>query len=489
MHCYRRASRHKLTPPRYATGLSHSTIYAVLKYVGLGDDWIDFFKKYLEAPLNLDLASDDRPKLGPRIRKRGVPMAHASEKLVGELVLFFMDLAVNRQTGILLYRLHDDIWLVGEPAQSAEAWTLMQTFAKIFGLDFNRSKTGSVYMHGNAPRDPNIESTLPSGTVTLGFLQLDEGSGKWVIDRRLVQAHVDQLQKQLSNCHSVLSWVQTWNSCIGRFFSHTFGEPAFCFGKEHVDAILDTYSTMLSKLFPNGGSVVTHRKPALPPPPFPTASPPLIPLSVKTTIQTRFSVPPLPDAFLFLPENLGGLALRNPFVPLFLLRDALPDADPSTLLTAALLDERERYAEAKKEFDTLGETALRRRFHSNFPGHSPDSPRDCAISASERKAFMTLDEFCRVRERTSIEFRNVYLKLVSTPEVEEVALSKAVRGALVAAGVGDLGLDAEKRWVLQLYADELLAEFGGLALVDKQFLPVGVLSMMRGKKVSWQMVL
>lgn len=102
---------------------------------------------------------------------------------------------------------------------------------------------------------------------------------------------------------------------------------------------------------------------------------------------------------------------------------------------------------------------------------------------------MTLDEFCRVRERTSIEFRNVYLKLVSTPEVEEVALSKAVRGALVAAGVGDLGLDAEKRWVLQLYADELLAEFGGLALVDKQFLPVGVLSMMRGKKVSWQMVL
>lgn len=423
-------------------------------------------------------------------------MAHASEKLVGELVLFFMDLAVNRQTGILLYRLHDDIWLVGEPAQSAEAWTLMQTFAKVFGLDFNRSKTGSVYMHGNAPRDPVIESTLPSGTVTLGFLQLDEGSGKWVIDRRLVQAHVDQLEKQLNNCHSVLSWVQTWNSCIGRFFSHTFGEPAFCFGKEHVDAILDTYKTMLAKLFPNGGSVVTHRK-HLPPSPSPSPSTtiPSNPLSVKTTIQTRFSVPTLPDAFLFLPENLGGLGLRNPFVPLFLLRDALPDADPSTLLTAALLAERERYTEAKKTFDTLGETALRRRFRSTFPDHhnpsSPDNdpPGDCAVAPSEREIFMPLDEFCRVRERTSREFRDAYLKLVSTPEVEEVALSKAVEGALLAVGAGDLGLDAEKRWVLQLYADELLEEFGGLALVDKQFLPVGVLSMMRGKKVSWQMVL
>jgi hypothetical protein len=220
-------------------------------------------------------------------------------------------------------------------------------------------------------------------------------------------------------------------------------------------------------------------------------------LTVKTTIQTRFSVPPLPDAFLFLPENLGGLALRNPFIPLFLLRDALPDADPSTLLNAALLAERDRYADAKKAFDTLGETALRRRFRSTFPDHhhnaaSPDNdppPGDCAVAAAERETFMPLDEFCRVRERTSREFRDAYIKLVSTPEVEEVVLSKAVEGALLAAGAGDLGLDAEKRWVLQLYADELLAEFGGLALVDKQFLPVGVLSMMRGKKVSWQMVL
>lgn len=229
-----------------------------------------------------------------------------------------------------------------------------------------------------------------------------------------------------------------------------------------------------------------------PPSPQP---PPLTPRAVKTTIQTRFSVPPLPDAFLFLPENLGGLGLRNPFIPLFLLRDALPDPDPSTLLTAALLSERERYTDAKKTFDTLGETALRRRFRSTFPDHhnpsSPDNdpPGDCAVAPSERETFMPLDEFCRVRERTSREFRDAYLKLVSTPEVDEVALSKAVEGALLAAGAGDLGLDAEKRWVLQLYADELLEEFGGLALVDKQFLPVGVLSMMRGKKVSWQMVL
>lgn len=237
-----------------------------MRYVGFGQDWIEFFKKYLESPLNLDAASDDRPQLGPRIRKRGVPMAHASEKLTGELVLFFMDLAVNRETGVLLYRLHDDIWLVGEPERSAQAWSCMQSFAKVFGLEFNQSKTGSVYLPGSGKRDAKIAETLPTGPVRIGFLRLDPQSGKWVIDQKLVTAHVDQLKKQLGECRSVMAWVQTWNSCIGRFFSHTFGEPAYCFGREHVDEVLDTYRNMLRRLFPGSegkeGSVVEHRKPA-----------------------------------------------------------------------------------------------------------------------------------------------------------------------------------------------------------------------------------
>jgi hypothetical protein len=246
----------------YATGLSHSTVYAVMRYLNFDPKWIAFFKKYLEAPLNLDHAADDRPKLGPRIRKRGVPMAHSSEKFTGELVLFFMDLAVHRKTGIPLYRLHDDIWLVGEPKRAAEAWDCMAVFARVFGLDFNRAKTGSVYLPGAEGRDPKIVNTLPSGPVKIGFLRLDPETGKWTIDQDLVVAHVDQLKKQLSECKSVMAWIQTWNSCMGRFFSHTFGEPANCFGREHVDKVLETYKAMLQRLFPDSdgkpGSVVQY---------------------------------------------------------------------------------------------------------------------------------------------------------------------------------------------------------------------------------------
>jgi len=123
----------------FATSIPHSTVFAILQFIGFPQEWIQFFQKYLETPLNMDSAFEGHEKVGPRKRRRGIPIAHASEKLLGELILFFMDLAVNEKTGLLLYRLHDDIWLSGEPQKCAQAWEVMQKFAKITGLEFNKA--------------------------------------------------------------------------------------------------------------------------------------------------------------------------------------------------------------------------------------------------------------------------------------------------------------------------------------------------------------
>src|SRR5579871_2979676 len=88
----------------FATGLSHSTIFAILRFVGFPELWITFYKNYLQPMLNLSPVSDEATPRGPRMRQRGLPMAHAAEKLIGELVLFFMDLAVNHEAESLLYR-------------------------------------------------------------------------------------------------------------------------------------------------------------------------------------------------------------------------------------------------------------------------------------------------------------------------------------------------------------------------------------------------
>lgn len=204
-------------------------------------------------------------------------------------------------------------------------------------------------------------------------------------------------------------------------------------------------------------------------------------------IQDRFGVSDLYDSFIFLPEQLGGLGLRNPFVGLFLVRNKITQA-PEDLIDEYLKDERERYLAAKKLFESTPETWLRRRLHNIYP-EDDDLSKPSAIPPSEPHVFFSLDEYSRFRERFSPDFAKQFEKLVSVPDTEEIALSKEVEMRLRDFLDDSVRLDSEKKWFLQLYAKELLENFGGLSLVDKQFLPVGVLTMMRGKKVSWNMVL
>ena len=339
----------------YATGLSHDTIFAVMRFVGFSDNWISFFRKYLESPLNMDKSFEGREQKGAQIRRRGMPMAHASEKLLGELVLFFMDLAVNRETGVLLYRLHDDLWLCGEPENIARAWEVMQEYAEVAGLEFNQHKTGSVYLADS--QDAGILSRLPKGPVTFGFLTLDESSGDWVIDQAQVDAHVQQLQTQLNNCDNVvISWIRTWNSCIGPFFRNTFGQPANCFGRQHVDAILVTYEKLNKALFnnPDAPTVTGH---------------------LRNMIRSRVGAQDIdiPDAFFFLPEEFGGLGLRNPFIPILLIHDKVQH-NPADLLVDFKKDEWKQYLDDQNQFHQLSDRSLNYRADKVNPPDDSEKP-------------------------------------------------------------------------------------------------------------------
>ncbi|RDW68901.1 uncharacterized protein DSM5745_08661 [Aspergillus mulundensis] len=445
----------------YATGLPHSTIFAVMEYIGLSEKWIVFFRKYLESPLNLDSSSEGRMPMGPRTRKRGVPMAHSSEKLIGEMILFFMDLAVNRTTGLLLYRLHDDLWLCGEPSKCAHAWEVMGKFAKVTGLEFNMSKTGSVCL-SDLP-DPVVEGRLPNGPVTFGFLKLDP-SGTWIIDQTQVDAHVKQLKTQLDKCDSVMAWIRTWNSCIGRFFKNTFGQPAVCFGQGHVDMILSTYRAMQETLFGDTGTVTQH---------------------LRQMIKNRFGVSDIPDALFYYPEELGGLGLRNPSISPFLVRDALHTSPLQRILDFSA-NEVKLYNSLKKEFDELPQTTRMTRF-----AHANNGMERRFVPRAERDTFMSFEEWSRFRWSQSTLFRTLYQDLQEVPEPDGIDFTMEMSNALfVALNSGQVrALDQEVRWILQMYAPEVLRDYGGAALVDRKYLPVGVMAMVKERRVKWQMVL
>lgn len=210
--------------------------------------------------------------------------------------------------------------------------------------------------------------------------------------------------------------------------------------------------------------------------------------AVKKMIHDRFKIADIPDAFIFLPEHLGGLGLRNPFVGLFLVRGKI-DKSPEKLVNGFIEREREDYLKQKKAFEETSEAMLRRRLHNLYPDDG--ASRESRLGLGALGEFMPLEEFGRYREVSSGELQGTYAHLMSVPEREGLALSKGVEQGISKleedASAGQL--DEEKRWILQLYADELMESCGGLSLVDKQFLPVGVLNMMKGRKVTWKMIL
>lgn len=120
-----------------------------------------------------------------------------------------------------------------------------------------------------------------------------------------------------------------------------------------------------------------------------------------------------------------------------------------------------------------------------------DSGKPPVIPRSEQRTFMSFEEWSRFRESTSNDLRRCYEDLMDVPSVEKVRLAQATEEALrrVRREMNLKPLDEEKRWILQLYSEDLLKSFGGLNIVDKKFLPMGVLTMIREKKVKWQMVL
>ena len=477
----------------FATGLSHTTIFAVMRFFGFPENMIAFFKKVLQAPLNMNPSSDSPSARAPRIRKRGVPMAHAPEKLIGELVLFVMDLVVNKETGMLMYRLHDDLFLCGEPDRCAKAWIAMGKCAGIMGLEFNMHKTGSVYLRSDGkPHDPEIAKVLPEGVVRVGHLILDPKIGEWIIDQQQVTEHVDQLGKQLAACTSILDYVQTWNSCVSRFFSHTFGEPAFCFGKKHVDSILETYKQMQSMLFKAGAksSQGNHQ--------------PNVVQDLKSKIRERLGVSDIPDAFVFLPEQLGGLGLRNPFIALLATREGLSEnkSTPKTIVQKQLIREREQYTREKKEFDELGtvERRLSRFRHANMGNDDFDlsrSPEDLLqkLGVGDGDRFFEFKEYVRWHQITSQPLKQAYCDLLDVPLPTNPSFDAEVLTALEDSGFdpldpkGHVARMEEIAWALQMYGEELRTQYGGMKLAEEKYLPLGVLAMMRRKVIRWNLVL
>lgn len=262
-----------------------------------------------------------------------------------------------------------------------------------------------------------------------------------------------------------MSWIQTWNACMGRFFQDTFGKPANCFGQAHVDAILETHAKMQRKLFQDhGGSVTAY---------------------LRSQMLTRFGVSGVPDSFFFLPEDFGGLGVKNPFIPFFALKNQVLK-DPQSRIEEFYKDERRLYKEAKEKFGTLSSVERQRRLVRAYVDY--EQHKDMLD-----EEFFSFKEFCAFREVYSRPLLQAFKDLMLKPSVQHIKLANDVAPWFDELwhthGQNWHSLSNEVRWIMHLYAEELKKRFGALSIVDKNLLPGGVMKMLKREKVTWQLVI
>jgi hypothetical protein len=367
----------------FGPSLDFDVVLATMQFFGVPDDWLAFFRTFLEAPLRF---KDDPTESAPRKRQRGTPVGHALTTLFGEALMFVMDFAVNhRADGLFLYRIHDDLWLWDrDAARVVKGWKEMERFAAITGLRFNADKTGSATIGASA-----LEG-LPVGDVRWGFLRLDPAAARFVVDDAVVDTHINELQRQIGAAASVFGVVNRFNFYVRFIARNLGGRPAHGFGAAHVDAMIGTLARVQRSLFKGAaGGILDH---------------------LREMVAQRFGMTDLPLGWFFVPNTLGGLGLHNPLVELLALRQTI-EADPAGRLKKVM----------DHEPDDL------RRHQEKWDASTSERSHD---SQGQRKPWnMTLDEYTSGREAGSPQWGELFNELTEYPEPYEMETTQDVNAA------------------------------------------------------------
>jgi hypothetical protein len=115
------------------------------------------------------------------------------------------------------------------------------------------------------------------------------------------------------------------------------------------------------------------------------------------------------------------------------------------------------------------------------------------LSTEELENFFSINEYTKHRELTSHALWQAYLSLQSVPSAispdMDSDVSQTINQELGVSPNDAGGKTQEARWALQMYRGMLRRDYGGLRLVDKEHLPLGVLTLLRSRAVTWTMVL
>ncbi|KAK7227812.1 hypothetical protein V2G26_015815 [Clonostachys chloroleuca] len=226
----------------FGPSLPHSSIFTVLRYFGVQEEWVVLFRKVLEASITLE---DDARSSAPRVRKRGTPIGTRLATFFGEAVLFCADFAVNQKTdGAKLWRMQDDFWLWGDTEVCSKGWDTLTKFSHVMGLEFDEEKTGFCQILADgSDEQATANANFPSGDLVWGLIKLDAASGEFVVNQAKVDEYIEALDLQLKASNSIFEFILAWNLYGCRFFLQNCRWIDICTTRQRLHELLESRLT------------------------------------------------------------------------------------------------------------------------------------------------------------------------------------------------------------------------------------------------------
>ncbi|KAJ3122530.1 hypothetical protein HK098_002756 [Nowakowskiella sp. JEL0407] len=411
----------------FGPSLSHEILLETMKFAGASEIWLRLFKKFLEVPSKF-AASDP-----VRIRVRGTPISHATSTMLAELMLFFMEFAVNKETdGIQFYRLHDDFWFFDtDEKKCISAWNLMKNFNDLVGIKFNEEKCGSVKIFGvkhPAKTDDFVPASKPLPQAPFGrgrTYQRDE-------------AAIEQTAKR---------------------FRQNYG--ARIFGQSHIENIIATMKKVNMELFPKTkGDVVQY---------------------ISDMIKERFPDVKVFESWILWPMSHGGLGLTNHSI------------DIHAMLQAYKMESRQR----SKQVITADSSNSKWEEKVKYPDMehcvNPDEYEEVEVAFKKtvkRPRFMKFEEFCLARTHFSSfgAWVSAESEMLATPVPVKPLEHAGIDFSILEEPFCSSWSSIPTYWqyVLAYYGQQLYDDLGTLAFVPKDLIPLGMVESFKTSKVKWE---
>jgi hypothetical protein len=441
-----------------SSSVPHKTLVTVLKFLGVPEDFMGLFTRFLETGVRVGSGGVLDPACG-------VFVGHGMELFFSEAVLFFLELAVHKKTGSYLYRLRDRCYFVGTEEQTRAADEEIAKFSEVMGL-----KTHEIC----AP-----------GMLSIGFLTLDLNSPvssvlSSIADAK-VTAYAQRTKTNLEACATVLEWVNVWNSTVGTYAAHLFGPLADVLGKRHLEAVRASYNRINSIIF-EGSDLTTHVKTLLNP-------------HVKGHLRDS---PLALEAFIYLPQAYGGMGVKNhPFIA-FSLAHGISE-NPHVEIEKYLAEEDVYYVRAAEQYALFTPEQYQQKFENAFNGDGRKINPLLGLDLNTEPLIIPIpfpakQDLFKERERASYYpaiphvfepplLVPLYRNLLNEP-LDHIRHTKNVgEDVRRLSGHGGMRnwhkLSGEDRWVLQMYSDECFEQYGTLEIWWKEGVPLEVYKTLR----------